>query len=236
MKYLILILLFVSCNKDSNQQTETRTVIVKTEMCTVEKGDAGTVITCPDGSSATVKDGNSIVGPAGARGETGVQGEIGKAGSNCTVLQTDTGATILCDTTSVQITNGADGNSIIGPKGEAGADGINCTVEQLTDGATVLCGEKSITIKDGVAGLPGERGADGEPGLPGSAGTIITPVIPCPTRSGAFPEVLLCIDNTLYAVFVGSQTRYAAIPAGSYQTTDGRYCNFRVESTCTLSY
>lgn len=209
MKYLIILLLLISCGQgnDTTTVSEPRTRIVS---CTVTENDSNAIISCPDGTQVVIKSGadgvngtNGIDGVNGTNGTNGVDGVDGIAG-----------------------VNGKDGvDGATGPQGPQGVQGIQ--------GEPGLPGERGVAGRDGTDGINGQ---DGEPGLPGAPGTIITPVIPCPTRSGAFPEVLLCIDNTLYAVFVGSQTRYAAIPAGSYQTTDGRYCNFHVEATCLLSY
>ncbi len=95
----------------------------------------------------------------------------------------------------------------------------------------------------GSVGPRGEPGKDGESivgpqGSPGKDGSIITPVIPCPTLGGSHPEVLLCIDQKLYAVYDGYQaqdTRYVQLEVGTtYQTTDGRACIFRVLTGCNL--
>lgn len=95
--------------------------------------------------------------------------------------------------------------------------------------------------RDGV-GILGDTGAPGMPGSPGpigpagAASTQVYPVFPCPTVGGSYPEVFLCIDSVLYAVYndSGTTTRYVQVPPGNYRTTDGRSCYFRVVEGCTI--
>lgn len=90
----------------------------------------------------------------------------------------------------------------------------------------------------GVQGPPGPQGPQGEQGAPGLSGSIVTPVVTCPSLPGSYPEVLLCIDDVLFAVYAdgGSATkvRYVELPPGVYTTTDGRDCTFRVISGCEI--
>ena len=153
-------------------------------------------------------------------GRDGSDGDKGEAGTGCTTTQTATGAVVTCGDTESVINNGADGET--GPRGAEGAQGP--------------AGRDGL---DGVDGSPGVKGDQGEPGMPGASGSIITPVIPCPSKSGSYPEVLLCIENKLYASFTSNNhhdVRYAEVGPGNYQTTDGRACVFSVVSGCTLNY
>ena len=90
----------------------------------------------------------------------------------------------------------------------------------------------------GPAGRDGESivGPPGSNGMDGIDGTIIEPMTVCPLVPGAYPEVLLCIDQSLYAVFndSGTTTRYVRVPPGTYRTTDSRNVHFRVINACMM--
>jgi hypothetical protein len=90
----------------------------------------------------------------------------------------------------------------------------------------------------GEVGPVGPAGRDGESiqGLPGTPGSQITPMTVCPLAPGAYPEVLLCIDSALYAVFndSGTTTRYVMVPPGRYVSTDGRQVQFSVADACEI--
>jgi hypothetical protein len=157
-------------------------------------------------------------------------GPQGPSGTSCYVTPNDDGALIECgDGSKAQVNHGEQGS--VGPKGDTG---------QM--GPTGKAGDKGEPGRDGLSGKDGTdgiNGSDGIDGSPGSPGSLIVPIIPCPSRVGQYPEVLMCIDDKLYAVFVGSglnSVRYSEIPPGRYQTTDGRACNFSVTSGCTLGY
>jgi hypothetical protein len=164
----------------------------------------------------------------------GRNGERGSDGSSCTTLQTPTGAVVTCgDGSTANISNGKNGAQ--GEAGEVGAQG-----EKGEKGDQ---GEQGVAGEDGLNGLNGTDGIDGaqgEPGLPGTPGdSLITPMVPCPTLSGSYPQVLLCINDRLYTVYVDKNphdTRYAEVPPGTYETTDGRACAFRVVAGCSITY
>lgn len=113
-----------------------------------------------------------------------------------------------------------------GEQGEPGEDGQD--------------GKDGKDGKNGAQGPAGRDGLDGRNGTDGIDGTSpeldIFPVIPCPTVTGAYPEVLLCIANELYAVYDGGpqKDRLVLVPPGDYQTTDGRSCQFTVTEACEL--
>ncbi|UJR79264.1 RCC1 domain-containing protein [Sandaracinus amylolyticus] len=108
---LLLALVISSCSGDSGS-------------CTVVNEPDGTaVISCPDGTSATVRP-----GPAGMPGMDGTS-------SGCTVEETEAGAVITCD----------DGTSVTVP---SGIDGTGCTLADHGDGsATLTCDDgTSVTL------------------------------------------------------------------------------------------
>src|SRR4051812_46465108 len=95
-----------------------------------------------------------------------------------------------------------------------GACGVTRTTYLLPQGPQ---GEK------GEQGQQGQQGEPGQPGAPGLNGTLVLPVLPCPSLPGSYPEVFLCIEDKLYAVFDPSHpgsVRYTELIAGvSYVTT-----------------
>jgi hypothetical protein len=116
-------------------------------------------------------------------------------------------------------------------RGKDGRDGI--AGKPGREGDT---GSQGLPGKDGQQGVAGTDGVDGQDGSDGEDGTQIYPVVPCPDLAGSYPEVLMCIDDSLYAVMVGNgkNTRYVYLPPGFYQTTDGRNCNFEVAEGCNV--
>lgn len=85
-------------------------------------------------------------GPTGSAGERGEQGD---PGSNCTVANTITGATVFCEdgtiatiSNGIDGINGSDGESIVGPQGEPGQDAppTPFTVVELID----PCGQEAV--------------------------------------------------------------------------------------------
>lgn len=71
------------------------------ESCTVAEIPGGAEITCPDGSTTVISDGEN--------GTDGIDGEKGSAGSSCSVTQQINGSTIICeDGTSAVILNGVN--------------------------------------------------------------------------------------------------------------------------------
>lgn len=159
-------------------------------------------------------------------GRDGQDGRPGKDGTSCSVTQEAYGAMVTCtDGTQAYVWNGINGRD-----GINGTNGMNGQ-----DGAQGSQGEKGDT---GAQGTQGEKGEKGDQGLPGVDGINIVPVVLCPETSGSYPEVALCIDNNLYAVYNENptRTRFVLIPAGQYQTTDGRHCTFTVTSACNITY
>lgn len=183
--------------------------------------------------------------------ERPVRGHPGTSGASCTVAKADSTTTITCpDGTQQTVVDGEKGlqgaQGATGPAGPRGAvgspghDGVSGRDGMAGEGG--LPGPQGAPGTDGTQGLPGTTGSpgtngtDGAQGLPGTPGTQITPVIPCPGNTSGFPEVLLCIDDSLYAVYDAEPNgvHYTKIPPGSYVTTDSRSCYFTVTAGCTL--
>lgn len=79
----------------------------------------------------------------------------------------------------------------------------------------------------------------GSQGPKGDAGTVILVQAFCPNLGGGigFQEQYLIIDNKAYAVYYdGTRTFLAYLKPGNYVTTDGRSCNFTVNTDGTVSY
>lgn len=156
-------------NKGNNNGQEAQS----SKNCSVAKDDAGdAVITCPDGSTVTVRNGidgrNGVDGQDGADGQNGIAGVNGSNGVNgtsCSVTQTTVGALIQC-------TDGTSANVL---------HGSSCTVAQSSTGAEITCadgthaivsnGKDGIDGTDGVDGVDGVDGSNGANGLDGKDGT-----------------------------------------------------------------
>jgi len=101
--------------------------------CTVTGDAVEAIISCTNGSSATVHSGENghdgETGATGAQGEQGETGADGKNGTSCSTLRVQTGAFINCDDgTEAFIKDGADGQ-----------DGSSCSTTQEEYGALITC-------------------------------------------------------------------------------------------------
>jgi OmcA/MtrC family decaheme c-type cytochrome len=101
--------------------------------CSVhDNGDGSSTITCEDGTSATV-----------ANGQAGQAGQDGQDGTSCTVTDNGNGtATIAC----------TNGSSATVANGQNGQDGASCLVVNNGNGTrTITCGNgSSVTVADAV--------------------------------------------------------------------------------------
>jgi len=111
-------------------------------------------------------------------------------------------------------------------------------VRNGVDGINGIEGEAGAKGEKGDTGEQGEKGDAGEQGESGTPGTVVTMIIPCPELPGAHPEQLMCINDTLYAVFAptsGNQIRLVELLDNTnYVTTDNRSCYFRTTNNCIL--
>ena len=119
--------------------------------CTVSKTDGASVISCEDGTEATVLNGIN-----GKNGTNGING------TSCTTsslksIDIDGGvySTVTCGTTTVKIYDGAKGE-----QGEQGEPGENCTVSKntTTGVTTITCGDDVAKVYDGENGAAGKNG------------------------------------------------------------------------------
>ena len=118
--------------------------------CTVSKTDGASVISCEDGTEATVLN--------GINGKNGTNGINGTSCTTSSLKSSDlngTYATITCGTTTVKIYDGAKGE-----QGEQGEPGENCTVSKntTTGVTTITCGDDVATVTDGKNGAAGKNG------------------------------------------------------------------------------
>jgi hypothetical protein len=113
--------------------------------------------------------------------------------------------------------------------------------------ATYFCGEVMkrylfIMLLLSGCGKDGTNGLDGKSvqGPAGSNGTVITTVQFCPGTSSypsTFPELGLCINNNLYAVYSANDGFLTLIPPGSYNSNAiGSSCTFTVLPNCSISH
>lgn len=105
-----------------------------------------------------------------------VTAKDGANGTSCTTQQTNTGSKVVCtDGTSSNITNGANGQSVVGPKGDTGAAGAM--------GTTGLTGSQGIQGQAGVAGqsIVGPQGLSGANGKNAVVKQYAATVAQCPS-------------------------------------------------------
>jgi hypothetical protein len=123
----------------------------------------------------------------------------------------------------------------VGPSGQVG---IPCTSESIQNGIVISCPNSTpVTITDGINGL---NGMDGLPGSPGTNGTIITVEQFCPgvdsSYPSTFPEVGLCINNNIYAVYSANDGFLTLITPGLYESNAvGSSCTFTVGDNCEIT-
>lgn len=96
--------------------------------CTVEYVPGGADVTCPDGTTVTITNGQD--GADGQQGEKGDKGDPGQDGTNGT--------------------NGADGQNgqdgADGVDGQDGADGTSCSVLPHPNGAEIVCTDGTSVV------------------------------------------------------------------------------------------
>ena len=118
------------------------------------------------------------------------------------------------------------------------------------------CGPSAVFEKDGIPGKDGADGVngtngsngsngtdgqDGLNGLNGADGTQIGVVVFCPGYAPVyptvFPEVGMCINDKLYAVYSANGGFLAPIPEGRYSSNAiGSACTFNVGPHCTITW
>ena len=225
MKKVILIsLISLSCGKynlkclDACPQTPTQSPSQKVQQCTVSEASGGAVIACPDGTQTFIKNGKD--GPQGSPGISGSQGVPGDTGP--------TGAAGPMGPVGPQ--------GVSGVNGKDGADGQNCSVAYSSVGAVISCpGGSSVTVMNGING---------------QNGTSVVAVKLCADSSAGFPEYAFQVGDGLYAVYYGYLDRngnpssaqngtleafMAKLTPGSYVSTNGTGCSFRVNANGSIS-
>lgn len=125
-----------------------------------------------------------------------------------------------------------------------------CTTKAVSNGVSVNCpdGTNSFVANgsDGASGISGSNGSDGQNGLDGSNGingtngTVITSIQLCngitPSYPSTFPEVALCIDNQLYAVYSANDGFLVLLTPGVYSSNGiNASCTFTVGQNCGVS-
>lgn len=132
--------------------------------------------------------------------------------------------------------------SCAGNRGSQGAPGANGAIgPQGIQGPTGATGPKGDTGEQGPVGVMGPQGPIGDTGIQGPAGvdgTAITIVQFCngiPSYPRTFPEVALCINNNLYAVYSANNGFLVLVTPGSYKSNAiGSSCNFTVLPNCQV--
>ena len=149
------------------------------------------------------------------------------ASSSCRVEEVEGGAQIVCpDGSSSFVSNGksgADGTN--GQNGENGSDGENgssCSVESLPMGALISCEDETSVLV--------EHGSD-------APVFIVEFVDPCGSES-SFDEVLMKLGDERVLAHFASESKqfFTFLSPGSYKTTDGTNCYFKIDEDMEISW
>jgi hypothetical protein len=192
----------LNSKSDSNTETIDSSVTpVSSGGCSVHSTVTGAIITCSDGTSAEIFNGETgegqvVEGSDGLQGETGIQGEtgprgdVGARGDSCMVIDTAEGAQIICeDGSTADIFDGitevvSEGGEVLGEHnhfGEiwtgSGAYGLKIN-NTLSFGKTPMGVYGETTIPNGYGLYTPNRAFVGNDLIIGSDGDIIdsTPV------------------------------------------------------------
>lgn len=105
----------------------------------------------------------------------------------------------------------------------------SCTIAETIEGIQLSCPDGTSTL------IPFPE--DGKDGSDGTDGTIVETIPLCPDLPGNYPEILIRIDDKLYALFDHpSGERLVEVVPGNYHTTDGRNCHFTITNELEVSY
>lgn len=152
-----------------------------------------------------------------------------------------------------------DSRSITGPKGDPGVSylidikevsvsvtrclsesALMLTIYQDNNRDGLMGGDEVYSVSylcNGANGLQGEQGEQGIPGLDAVAEILD----PCGDAPGIYDEVILRLSTgQLLASFSdnasGLNTRFSLLTPGTYVTTDGSACNFKVHPDMSVTW
>lgn len=211
--------------------------------CTVVQEEAGATIRCPDGSTATVLNGVTPAPTSTATSSSSTTTSVTTSTTTsststptapvtvmpCTVVQTNTGATITCGDNVVGILHGNDG--AVGPRGLTGATGPVGPI-----GPMGPMGPVGPVGPMGPVGPEGARGADGRSFDPANfyeATTSISGTNVSTTAYCAAGDILISGDCRAYDVAAGVMTLKPSTGWGSppEATTQGYGCGTNYTAT-----
>lgn len=158
----------------------------------------------------------------------------------CQAVATSTGSDVKCsDGTVVHLKNGLSTVVAILPATSLQcANGGNVIITALDQNGNEQVDPSDSNFEEAIV-CNGSDGAQGSPGTPGTTSittfSAVNVIQPCGANSSPYKEVLLCLaDGQILGSFSdnanGQNTRFAFIPAGSYDDTDSSGCNFNVSS------
>ena len=109
------------------------------------------------------------------------------------------------------------------------------------DGIPGKDGSNGLNGSNGTNGTDGQNGLNGTDGIRGADGTQIGVVVFCPGYAPVyptvFPEVGMCINDTIYAVYSANGGFLAPIPEGRYSSNAiGSACTFNVGAHCAITW
>lgn len=96
-------------------------------------------------------------------------------------------------------------------------------------------------ICNGATGLPGLQGPTGQTGQTGSPGIDITPITfiqfcpGTPSYPSSFPEIGICVNGSIYAVYSANGGFLTYTPPGVYNSNGiGVSCTFTILPNCGI--
>lgn len=214
MRIVLVLLLFTfSCGKKE------KTPEGSPRGCTVSQLANSAKISCPDGSIATIDN-----------------GDAGTAGSSCSVERLDNGSKIQCtdgtyalvmDGSSCSVTGTSVGADIHCHNGTSshinnGLAGQECVLEQLFNGVKITCGQSIAVVYNGT-----------------SAYSVVDIIDVCGDDPGEFDEVILKLQNgKLMAHYSHGNDQFLTILESdkTYITTDNSSCPFYVDSNNNVTW
>jgi hypothetical protein len=144
--------------------------------------------------------------------------------------------------------NGSDGAK--GPKGDSGQPGVSPPPPQVGAAPATLaeCSSGGVHISvngidtiicNGINGSNGTNGNNGNNGTNGTDATVtfiqLCPGI-TPTYPSTFPEVGVCVNNVLYAVYSANGGFLTEVTPGTYSSNGiNASCTFTVLSGCMVT-
>jgi hypothetical protein len=241
MSLLLSLTIIGCCHKPRNHYVS----------CNVEQTATGATYSCPNGSTATITNGNNVL----VNTQSFLTSDDCPNGGNITKFYNDTNNNnifdplddlVLSESVTCNGTNGTNGqDGAVGATGPTGLQGtagssVSFTVTPSTI-AECASGGSDVTIFGELTSITTSvcNGVNGSNGTNGSNGVDLTPVTIvqfCPgtfSYPSTFPEIGLCIGNKMYGVYSANDGFMAYLPPGGYNSNGiNSSCSFTILPNC----